>query len=315
MLITEDSSGPCIFIDKPLTPRALTLRRKHERLYKRALLSLAARAAHFAATSTTQRAATNPLLAPSTLTEPAAGTPAAAARMADGISAEPNLVPQPHSGGAERIAKTMHEQTEAQAPEALTGRESSPVKGSKADTSTAKSDGASGGSRLQPRQPTTPQRLTRAAARAASAAAASKGEAASRSECAATTTGGSTADSRRADPTPDASFRPPTLPAEPLQPAVPPSTATKPSADTHVTHPDAGTSDHTSVTPAVGTNQGGTGPGPVPAQSPALSATAPRGVTYDLWQLAHFRLVRSLLCTPCTTAGVTVYQSSSELEK
>lgn len=44
-----------IFIDKPLMPRAMTLRRKHERLYKHALVSLASRAAHFATSSNNRR--------------------------------------------------------------------------------------------------------------------------------------------------------------------------------------------------------------------------------------------------------------------
>lgn len=141
--------GRCIFLDKPLLRRALTLRERHERLYKHALLSIALRSARNA-----ESAAFGAPLRVGRGTSPAsAGTPAAAAVASPADSAGGQLdamVEQP----AQRVVAVAAAQVVAAAA---------------ADTRERAEDAA------QPRQPAMsglPLRMTRAVARAADTAAA-----------------------------------------------------------------------------------------------------------------------------------------------
>ncbi len=93
-------SSKFVFVDKPLIPRTLTLRRKHEVLYKAALVSLSTSAGRAAATTPTGRGSDEDVLSVRAGTDPAN-----AAEQVSGGTSHAADMPATHAVSAETGAE------------------------------------------------------------------------------------------------------------------------------------------------------------------------------------------------------------------
>lgn len=264
----SQNARKCIWMDKPLLRRELTLRERHERLYKHALLSLGVRAAGNASAA----AFGGPLRADSSVI--------AAAPLQNHASSQP-----PHSSQPPSSSQPAHGgDAAAQSPAAASSLRQSAAAAA-ADEAGGNADGeiAADAGPSPPVQ--SPKRLTRAAARAASKAAGRNSTAPALDEPAlAFGMPASQGTSQR--PAGSGGVQQGSAVATAERAAAHPAASADEAAGSRAADSGAGTASRRDAGAATSAEGGAS------VQQPHNAVgTAQRGRSYDLWQLGRFRMM------------------------